>query len=118
MAKPPGERRRTFHLWYDDDENAPYGRRSHVRDDCNKKVRHLLKKSITPDCVAFAKANPGAVWPRRGYYWAAGVYTGAKMNFNIGPNSKVHSYQEFPPSRRTDSFMRSRVLTQTPIAVC
>jgi prepilin-type N-terminal cleavage/methylation domain-containing protein/prepilin-type processing-associated H-X9-DG protein len=49
----------------------------------------VLVKSIIPDCVAYAKANPTAIWPWGGYYWAAGEYTGAKMNFNIGPNSKV-----------------------------
>jgi len=50
---------------------------------------NVIKTKVIPDCVAFAKANPTATWDWGGFYWAAGEYTGAKMNFNIGPNSKI-----------------------------
>jgi len=50
---------------------------------------NVIKNTVIPDCVAFAKANPTGTWDWGGFYWAAGEYTGAKMNFNIGPNSKI-----------------------------
>lgn len=50
---------------------------------------NYLKNTVIPDCIAFAQANPTGTWDWGGFYWAAGDYTGAKMNFNIGPNSKV-----------------------------
>jgi len=47
-----------------------------------------LQNSIIPDCVAAAKSGTGT-WDWGGYYWATGDYTGAKANFNLGPNSKI-----------------------------
>jgi len=49
----------------------------------------IIQSSVIPDCVAASKAAGTATWNWGGFYWAAGDYPGAKMNFNLGPNSKV-----------------------------
>jgi len=48
----------------------------------------VIVNSVIPDCTAAAKAGTGT-WDWGGYYWAAGDYPGAKMNFVLGPNSKT-----------------------------
>ncbi len=48
----------------------------------------VINKSVIPDCVAAAKSG-APTWDWGGFYWAAGDYPGAKMNFVLGPNSKT-----------------------------
>jgi len=55
----------------------------------NAADQQVIQNSVIPDCVAAAKANPTGTWDWGGFYWAAGDYPGAKMNFVLGPNSKI-----------------------------
>ncbi len=55
----------------------------------NAADQQVIQNSVIPDCVAGAKANPTGTWDWGGFYWAAGDYPGAKMNFVLGPNSKI-----------------------------
>jgi len=51
-----------------------------------------LNTKVIPECVNYAQAHkndPNSSWTWGGYYWSAGEYTGAKMNFTLTPNSKV-----------------------------
>jgi prepilin-type processing-associated H-X9-DG protein len=48
-----------------------------------------LQNTLIPDCVSYAKANPGTIWPWGGQWWSAGEYTNSVGNFNLTPNSKV-----------------------------
>ena len=54
----------------------------------NAADQQIIVNTVIPDCVAAAKAGAGT-WDWGGYYWAAGDYPGAKMNFVLGPNSKT-----------------------------
>ncbi len=45
-------------------------------------------KQVIADCSNAAKSGAGT-WDWGGFYWAAGDYPGAKMNFVLGPNSKT-----------------------------
>jgi len=51
--------------------------------------QQIIQSSVIPDCVAAAKAGNTPTWDWGGFYWAAGDYPGAKMNFVLTPNSKV-----------------------------
>jgi len=55
----------------------------------NPADQKVIVGNVIPDCVAGAKSNPTGTWDWGGFYWAAGDYPGAKMNFVLGPNSKV-----------------------------
>jgi len=48
----------------------------------------VIVKSVIPDCVAATRSGT-KTWDWGGFYWAAGDYPGAKMNFVLGPNSKI-----------------------------
>jgi prepilin-type N-terminal cleavage/methylation domain-containing protein/prepilin-type processing-associated H-X9-DG protein len=49
----------------------------------------LFQSTLIPDCVNWAKTNPGTIWPYGGQWWSAGEYTNSVGNFNLTPNSKV-----------------------------
>jgi len=46
-----------------------------------------IQTQVIPDCVNASKT--AGTWNWGGFYWAAGDYPGAKMNFVLGPNSKT-----------------------------
>ncbi len=54
----------------------------------NPADQKVIQTQVIPDCVAAAKSK-APTWDWGGFYWAAGDYPGAKMNFVLGPNSKV-----------------------------
>jgi len=54
----------------------------------NAADQQVIQNSVIPDCTAAAKAGTGT-WDWGGFYWAAGDYPGAKMNFVLAPNSKT-----------------------------
>jgi prepilin-type N-terminal cleavage/methylation domain-containing protein/prepilin-type processing-associated H-X9-DG protein len=54
----------------------------------NPADQQIIQGSVIPDCVAAAKSGAGT-WDWGGFYWAAGDYPGAKMNFVLAPNSKT-----------------------------
>jgi prepilin-type N-terminal cleavage/methylation domain-containing protein/prepilin-type processing-associated H-X9-DG protein len=55
----------------------------------NPADQKVIQNQVIPDCVAAANSGTTPFWVWGGYYWAAGDYTGAKMNFVLTPNSKV-----------------------------
>ena len=55
----------------------------------NPQATVYMLQTVVPACQNFAKGNPGSTWDWGGFYWAAGEYTGAKMNFTLTPNSKI-----------------------------
>jgi len=55
----------------------------------NPADQQKIVNSVIPDCVAAAKTGTTPTWDWGGFYWAAGDYPGAKMNFVLAPNSKT-----------------------------
>jgi prepilin-type processing-associated H-X9-DG protein len=49
----------------------------------------FFQSTLIPDCVNWAKNNPGTIWPWGGQWWSAGEYTNSVGNFNLTPNSKI-----------------------------
>jgi len=49
----------------------------------------IIQNNVIPDCNAAVATGTTPFWVWGGYYWAAGDYTGAKMNFVLAPNSKT-----------------------------
>jgi len=55
----------------------------------NQADQNLIQNTVIPDCTAAARSGSTPTWDWGGFYWAAGDYPGAKMNFVLGPNSKI-----------------------------
>jgi len=55
----------------------------------NPADQKVIVNSVIPDCTAAAKTGSTPTFNFGGYYWAAGDYPYAKMNFVLGPNSKT-----------------------------